>query len=505
MYFNDLDDLDDVLDSISCEEETTSMFTEYEEVEIVNTFMELLYIYIDENPTEFAEPEFYRTIIDEVLEFFLTTTPEIYGNVEFSRDNVDDAIEELFEHAIQMFFNNVVPPRSFPGTFIRHVPNTEEIKQLQTQIDYLAAKPQPEQRTPAWYVFRHNLITASNAYKAFENQTIKNQIIYEKCKPIDMDRRSGFVNVDSPLHWGQKYEPLSVMLYERDYDTQVGDFGCIQHDTYSFLGASPDGINIDPTRPSRFGRMLEIKNIVNRVIDGIPKKEYWVQMQLQMETCGLEECDFLETRFKEYETETEFLADSDSADETGKFIRMKNGSPKGIILYFSTKEGKPHYIYKPLDMDLDEFKTWEEKTIDDLSVPDENGVPQYTWIKNIFWYLDEVSCVLVLRNKKWFMDNIDQIQAVWATIEQERIDGYEHRAPNKRVKKTEDINPNTIDKFFNLGSSNFDQPQTGCLLVVKKVGSDDCDNVPPQSIPPPIQVIRIRTESFDETKNNIPM
>ena len=501
MYFDDLDDLEDILDSISYDEETISVFTDEEEVEIVNTFMELLYIYIDENPTAYAEPDFYCTIVDEVLEFFLTTTPEIYGNVDFDRGNVDDTIEELFEHAIQMFFNNVVPPRSFPGTFIRHVPNTEEIKQLQNQIDYLAAKPQPEQRTPAWYIFRHNLITASNAYKAFENQSAKNQIIYEKCKPIDMERRSGFVNVDSPLHWGQKYEPLSVMLYERDYDTQVGDFGCIQHDTYSFLGASPDGINIDPTRPSRFGRMLEIKNIVNRVIDGIPKKEYWVQMQLQMETCGLEECDFLETRFKEYENETEFLVDSDPDDVNGKFLRMKNGSPKGIILYFSTNEGKPHYIYKPLDMDLDEFKKWEEKTIEDLSMPDENGTPQYTWIKNLFWYLDEVSCVLVLRNKKWFMDIIDQIQAVWTTIEQERITGYEHRAPNKRVKKTEDINPNTIDKFFNLGNSKYDQPQTGCLLVVKKIGSE---NVPTPPLPPPIQVIRVRTESFDDTKKNSP-
>ena len=32
-------------------------------------------------------------------------------------------------------------------------------------------------------------------------------------------------------------------------------------------------------------------------------------MQLQMETCNLEECDFLETRFKEYETEGAFCVD----------------------------------------------------------------------------------------------------------------------------------------------------------------------------------------------------
>ena len=44
------------------------------------------------------------------------------------------------------------------------------------------------------------------------------------------------------------------------------------------LGASPDGINTDKTS-QLYGRMLEIKNIVNREINGIPKSEYWIQMQ----------------------------------------------------------------------------------------------------------------------------------------------------------------------------------------------------------------------------------
>ena len=35
-------------------------------------------------------------------------------------------------------------------------------------------------------------------------------------------------------------------------------------------------------------------------------------MQLQMEVWDFEECDFLETVFKQYETFQEFLADGDS-------------------------------------------------------------------------------------------------------------------------------------------------------------------------------------------------
>ena len=55
--------------------------------------------------------------------------------------------------------------------------------------------------------------------------------------------------------------------------------------------------------------MLEVKNIYNRDIDGNPKEEYWIQMQIQLETCDLEICDFLETRFKEYELEEEYFED----------------------------------------------------------------------------------------------------------------------------------------------------------------------------------------------------
>ncbi len=100
---------------------------------------------------------------------------------------------------------------------------------------------------------------------------------------------------------------MSVLIYEDMYKTTVEDFGCLPHDLHSCMGASPDGINVD-LKSERYGRMLEIKNIVNRVINGIPKEEYWVQMQWQMEVCNLDECDFLETRFTEYDGYADYMA-----------------------------------------------------------------------------------------------------------------------------------------------------------------------------------------------------
>jgi putative phage-type endonuclease len=346
----------------------------------------------------------------------------------------------------------------------------------------LAEIPQSTQKSKEWYETRHRLITASNAYKAFENESARNQLIYEKCQPLlieDLATKTESVNTTTAMHWGQKYEPVSIMYYEEKFKTKVSEYGCIQHDTYKFLGASPDGIVSDSTLP-RFGRMLEIKNIVNRDIDGIPKKEYWIQMQLQMETCDLNECDFLETRFIEYESYAEFKAD-------GTFLTSIKEENKGIIMYFSSAEGKPKYVYKPLNMGEEYYETTWEK--EQMSECEKNGL---TWIKNIYWRLEEVSCVLVLRNRKWFQDNIEQLESVWKTILKERESGFTHRAPVKRAKKeTQDAEMGEVCLI------KFDKV-TGKVTLAESSGKSSRSN---SIVDGPF--FKIRTESIDETKNRV--
>jgi hypothetical protein len=200
------------------------------------------------------------------------------------------------------------------------------------------------------------------------------------------------------------------------FQTKIEDFGCIQHDKYSFLGASPDGINVDRDSP-RYGRMLEIKNIVNREIDGIPKQEYWVQMQLQMEVCGLDECDFLETKFVECE-ESEYLDTNDN-------------KRRGVILYFHATDGKPFYKYMPFHIkSASDIDLWQEQMIELY----QSSKYKYIWIKTYYWKLEFLSCVLVCRNRQWFNDNIAEMAEVWDIVVKERITGYEHRAPNRKPK-----------------------------------------------------------------------
>jgi hypothetical protein len=232
------------------------------------------------------------------------------------------------------------------------------------------------------------------------------------------------------------------MFYERIYKTKISDFGCIPHKSLSFLAASPDGINTLETS-ERFGRMVEVKNIVNREIDGNPKMEYWIQMQVQMEVCDLNECDFLETRFIEYDSFADFESD-------GSYSLTLDGKKKGVIIMYFTKDKQPHYEYAPLGLSKSAFEKWEEENIrlNETTL-------EMTWIKNIYWKLDELSCVLVLRNKLWFSYAVPILENVWSTIEKERNNGYIHRAPNKRLKITKsnsDFNGNINKCYINIDS-----------------------------------------------------
>ena len=443
-YINELEELQNIFDDIIPEEEPLYFINEENTLDFIEAALIIMDAYIDENPTAVSEPDFTESFIESVKELFFI---QFEDHIDLNED-IEDDMNDILTDAFDIYFETFYQGRSINNTQTQEISqiveqNTQSNNIIQQKIDYLRSIPQPVQRTPEWYSFRHNLITASNAYKAFESQATVNQLIYEKCQSLKTsDDKFSMVNVNSTFHWGQKYEPLSVQIYEHIYNTKVEDFGCIQHNTYKFLGASPDGINVNP-ESQLYGRMLEIKNIVNREITGIPKKEYWIQTQLQMEVCDLDECDFLETKFTEYENFKEFC--DDGQEKTLK------GEIKGIIMYFSTKEGRPFYVYKPLEItNYDEIDNWEEQMIEKY----ESGEHNMLWIKNHYWKLEKLSCVLIMRNRKWFQDNIGQLEKVWNIILNERETGYEHRAPNKRVKKESIVNNNGFN---------------GCLLNIVKL------------------------------------
>jgi putative phage-type endonuclease len=405
-----------------------SVFSPDEEITLIETAFALVNDLLTREPMLYIQPQFHENVILEVADLLLQQLADVIPY------DIEDELVICIEQAMKLFYQQVAPKRSFQKTFIRVKPN---LAKLREKIIYLQNIPQPEQRTPAWYNFRYKYLTASSIWKAFISESTRNQLIYDKCKPLNVDKYS-HTSTDSPMHWGHKYEPVSVQLYEFLYKTTVSDFGCIPHATLHFLAASPDGINTLETS-DRYGRMLEIKNIVNRDIDGVPKMEYWIQMQLQLEVCNLNECDFLETRFKEYVDEEAYLLDSYKGEcececeGVLNYNKTQEGEQKGLMIQFIV-HGQPFYEYAPLNVTKAELTKWEaammEKHHNDM------------WCKNIYWWLDELSCVLVLRNKFWFKAAVPILTDVWKTIEHEKAHGYEHRSPHKKVKM--DSVPNVL-------------------------------------------------------------
>ena len=458
MFLEELTDISDELIIEECE----SIFDSHEHIfDFIETIFLLMDEYVKNDPTAISDPDFNENLFEDIKDIFEVQFENHFDDYRCIYSDESD-MDELFEYAFQVYISSFLPERSIDHTsnMINSDDNNNnnninvvQVQLIEDKINRLRNIPQPVQRTSEWYTFRHNLITASNAHKAFDSKSSINQLIYEKCQPVKSDNQQTeeikMTNLNTPLHWGQKYEPLSVIIYEYLYKTQVEDFGCLPHSKYSFIGASPDGIIVNKDS-DRFGRMLEIKNVVSREITGIPKKEYWIQMQLQMEVCDLDECDFLETKFTEYIDSIHYEEDE------------KPDTTKGIIMYFNTHELKPFYVYKPLNITNQlEIDLWMENTMELYQ-----GKNKY-WIKNIYWKLEKLSCVLVLRNKEWFNNNVTQLKNVWNMIEHDRIHGFEHRAPAKRLSK-----PYVSD------SSSTSASSSGCLLNVIKINTEKMVDTP---------------------------
>jgi len=401
---------------------------ETDQSDLVECIYELIYEYIEIYVLKMAKPDFHIEIVDDICHVIYQQLTETCEDIEY------EDMHAFVSHYCNIWFTT----REDYSCPIRHEPhymtnaNAEEygldepdVKNIiRSRIANLREKDaaNPKQRTKEWYERRYNMMTASNIWQALGSDAQKNRFIYDKCKPLSLDIvESKWMSTDGSLHWGVKYEPLTVMVYERLTGARVELFGCISHHQYPFLGASPDGVVVNPESPL-YGRLVEIKNIYNRDMDGIPSEAYWIQIQAQIACCDLDFCDFVETRFKEYESEADYikgLEEDACVDADKKF--------KGVILHMVPRDGRsniPLYQYMPLD--ISDYLGWIEETKQSMS-------ETHVTYKIIYWYLDDIQMTTISRNDHWFNAAVSAFQEIWETIQRERISGYEHRAPKKRV------------------------------------------------------------------------
>jgi len=198
------------------DKELSFVMNEDEYSDLERTIHELMYDILIDDALLYSDPDFHENILNDIQ--YLFNEDLIEANMITPDENIDDYISQI----VETFFELYYPTRSITDS---NLISYTDIEQTTQTIMVLKSLPQPTQKTTEWYEYRHNLLTASSIWKALSSESQRNSLIYEKCKPL-ADEKSNWFGGGS-LQWGILYEMVSVMVYEKKYNTRVADFGCI--------------------------------------------------------------------------------------------------------------------------------------------------------------------------------------------------------------------------------------------------------------------------------------
>jgi putative phage-type endonuclease len=270
------------------------------------------------------------------------------------------------------------------------------VKEKKARIAYLKTVPQIEQRTDAWYEHYSKVLTASEFSTLFGSIKARRSLVHSKAFTKKEDR--GYNRLACPtgdinaMFWGIRFEPIIKLILEQVYNCKIYEAGRITHTENGMLAASPDGIIEESPDPSTIGRLIEIKCPYSRVIGGEIPFDYWVQMQIQMEVCNLDECEYLEAEILSPKPNQE-PADLSGCSIKGNIYLLKQ----------DVEDGQPFH-YKYLYGDVHSDKCPE--------------VPKgYLVVETIPWGLKKWYRKVVSRDRGWYASTVIWQDAFWSDVQ----------------------------------------------------------------------------------------
>jgi putative phage-type endonuclease len=270
-----------------------------------------------------------------------------------------------------------------------------------------------QQHSPEWLMEKCDLITASEFSKIIKDGAARYNLILEKTVkllPTTKQQRTVFISNNGslePMAWGHRFEPVVKQIYESVTGfTVYSGLGRLRHSNLKRLAASPDGVVSK-------GCLLEIKAPLTREIedDEIPY-EYYCQMQVQMEVCNVQVCDYCECRFR---------SGSDFIDMSGCPAGQFVGSVAVVGLDDDYTTWK--YVYSPLFPDTETgrcaARAWEPhfKSADYCQSCKLHNIdgqtteyvscstcsnPEFIVLEKCVWQLEAMQLIPVLRNPRWW-------------------------------------------------------------------------------------------------------
>ena len=268
------------------------------------------------------------------------------------------------------------------------------VEEKRKKINYLKTVPQIEQRTDAWYEHYSKVLTASEFSTLFGSIKARRSLVHSKAFPKKEERsnRLACQTIDmNPMDWGVRFEPIIKLILEQKYQSKIYESGRITHTENGLLAASPDGIIEESPDPSVIGRLIEIKCPYSRVIGGEIPFDYWVQMQIQMEVCNLDECEYLEAEILSPKPNQE-IVDLSGSPIQGTIYLVKLDVPEGQPFHYK-------YLYG------------------DLLATTCPSIPSgYILVDTIPWGLKKWYRKVVSRDRGWYQATVIWQTAFWSDV-----------------------------------------------------------------------------------------
>ncbi len=340
------------------------------------------------------------------------TMNEIYGKNEVFKNKIQfvDAVKESIKNR---FF------------YKQPIYTTQDLDNIDNILKIIDSHPSHQQRSQEWYHFRWERLTASDLAKAIGEKGDKSrlELLYQKSISLEnyiKQRESFSLGGQAAIQHGICFEPVATALYEWKNKLEVKEYGCLPHLYINYLAASPDGICISrDTNPNYHGRMLEIKCPYSRTITGIPKVEYYMQVQLQLEVCDLEYCDFLECDIRTYSGMRDFLDDSPKGEVSYCF--NSSGKRKGVLYEYTEKGSNSlKYKYCPLELTNDQVSQWIRNTKEEII-----SNPNFCPVGCRYWWIEEYNTTLIKREPTYFECLKSKLNDFWNLVLHYRKNGLE--------------------------------------------------------------------------------
>ena len=340
-------------------------------------------------------------------------------NIDVHYDLSRDYINELF-----LLVRNVLKP-IHPKYMLKKKYIVKKIYNYFTEkmnihkaVVRISKLKQPAQRSQEWYDARYNKITASEIAsvigtdmsnicdsefkKIYKKPAFKNSYELMKTKILQNDEFKGNIYTD----WGILFEPIATLIYEHRNTNRIIEFGLIEHPSKKLFAASPDGIT------QYNATMIEIKVPYKRKLTGTVPLNYWMQMQLQMETCNLDKCHFVEVKTHKYSKEEyeEDINEETINEGDSDTLYTNEKTEKGILLK-CVLNGKISYYYPTYDI----FRS-NEKMNKWVNERTEYYKDTFDTVEYVYWKLMEYSCIEINRDKIWFNNILPKCNEFWEKV-----------------------------------------------------------------------------------------